>query len=46
MRPGCRPGTMNPTAPAALDAFHHGAPIVWLRENPLAYPALEPVQVG
>ncbi|MCZ4315414.1 hypothetical protein O4H66_18565 [Comamonadaceae bacterium G21597-S1] len=39
---------MNPTAaasPAALDALHHWAPIVWLRVHPYAYPTLETIHI-
>lgn len=39
---------MNPTAaaaPAALDALHHWAPIVWLRASAYAYPTLETLHI-
>jgi hypothetical protein len=39
---------MNPVAaanPAALDALHHWAPIVWLRVHPYAYPTLETLHI-
>ena len=41
---------MNPTpaaaaVPAALDALHQWAPIVWLRVSPYAYPTLETVHI-
>ena len=35
---------MNPTVPVpvnALEALNHSAPIIWLKTNPYAYPALE-----
>lgn len=40
---------MNPSpataVPAALDALNHWAPIVWLRVDPYAYPALETLHI-
>jgi len=39
---------MNPplvVAPVALDALHQWAPVVWLRVNPYAYPALETIHI-
>jgi len=36
---------MNQTTPAALDAFHHWAPVVWLREHAFAYPTLETIHI-
>lgn len=36
---------MNPSAPVAIDVWHHWAPIVWLRESALAYPTLETVHI-
>ncbi len=32
-------------APAALDALHHWAPVVWLRASPYAYPTLETLHI-
>ena len=32
-------------APTALDALNHWAPIIWLKTNPYAYPALEVVHI-
>ena len=32
-------------APAALDALHHWAPVVWLRVDPYAYPTLETLHI-
>ncbi|MBP9930827.1 MAG: hypothetical protein KBF63_16230 [Rhodoferax sp.] len=33
------------TPPAALDALHLWAPVVWLRVNPYAYPTLETLHI-